>query len=316
MQKTIIKNQELRESVLDASIALGYQYLADSKNGEYTEKDFQNAKKNFLNSFDKFNQIRDDNSSELAIVKVYLYYVKGKLEENSDKALAGAYYRRAIDNYNNLKIYFKSRFDLFKSDINILYNYNNDVDIIADLYIKLKASEPANSTYAQLLKEHYFNGLDYILQQQAWKKGSEKSWKIISYLINNQQLLSYWIIKNDLNCTDFKRLDDLWVKNSEGRSGYSVQKDIYLSMGNILDFDWDKGKYSKDVDYIKFYNKLGWDERTVNSVSKDKKMLPKGMFPLDGGFGNNWFVVITGNQTKYIVPINIILLQKYSECSR
>jgi AAA-like domain/GUN4-like len=318
LQKTIIKNQELRKSVLDGSIALGYQYLADSKNAEDKEKDFQNAKKNFLNSFDKVNRIRDENSSELAIVKVYLYYVKGKLEENSDKALADADYRRAIDNYHSLKRYFKSRFDLFKLDIKILYNYNNNLDIITDLYIKLKASEPANSTYAQLLKEHYFNGLDYLMQQEVWDKANDRNDKIISYLINNQPLLSYWIIKNNLNCTDFKRLDDLWVKNSKGSFGYSVQKDIYLSMGNVLDFDWKEGKFSKNADYIKFYDKLGWNQETVNSVlkGKGKKTLQRGMFPLDGTFGNNWFVVITGNETKYIVPINIILLQKYSECSR
>ena len=57
-----------------------------------------------------------------------------------------------------------------------------------------------------------------------------------------------------------KQLDNLWVKNSEGHFGYSVQKKIYLSTGNSLDFDWEKGQWRNwnEEGYNKYSESVGW----------------------------------------------------------
>jgi hypothetical protein len=47
-------------------------------------------------------------------------------------------------------------------------------------------------------------------------------------------------------CTDLRTIDGLWVKYSNGHFGFSVQKEIYLSVGGKAD-----GKY-----YSKAWEKL------------------------------------------------------------
>lgn len=55
-------------------------------------------------------------------------------------------------------------------------------------------------------------------------------------------------------CQDLRTIDQLWVKYSEGRFGFSVQKEIYLSVGGKAD-----GEYHRDA-WEKFGNKVGWRE--------------------------------------------------------
>ncbi|WP_442946266.1 GUN4 domain-containing protein [Nostoc sp. 'Peltigera membranacea cyanobiont' 232] len=64
----------------------------------------------------------------------------------------------------------------------------------------------------------------------------------------------------NFNCKDLKQLDTLWVKNSNGYFGYSVQKKIYLASGNSLDFDWEKGEWKNrnEKGYNDFTKSVGW----------------------------------------------------------
>ncbi|MFM6620302.1 MAG: GUN4 domain-containing protein, partial [Dolichospermum sp.] len=52
---------------------------------------------------------------------------------------------------------------------------------------------------------------------------------------------------------DLKTINELWVKASGGRFGFSVQKDIYVNCGAKLD-----GKYPGDEIWYKFCEKVGW----------------------------------------------------------
>ncbi|MDB9536482.1 GUN4 domain-containing protein [Dolichospermum planctonicum CS-1226] len=315
-----IKDQQFKEVLLDSSLVLGYQYLGGSKNSKNTHNT------NFINSFQKLEQI---NSKESDIVKVYSYYVKGKLAENSDKAVAYKNYKKAIDTYEQrIKAEFKSPLDLFTLEPGILYNFNllniasgrlnnNSINIVAALYDKLQELEPSNSTYHELLKEHYFHQLEYALEKKEWWKATRASWQILYYLINKEGLSSYWEIKNNLECSDFKRLDDLWVTKSQRQFGYSIQKDIFLKVGNVLDFDWDKSKFSKNNDYEKFNQKVAWNGNKRKNIlqgeiNANPLKLPKGIFPFDDSLLSVYFTV--GN--KALLPVHITLLQKYEDCSR
>ncbi|NES06544.1 MAG: GUN4 domain-containing protein, partial [Okeania sp. SIO2F4] len=57
-------------------------------------------------------------------------------------------------------------------------------------------------------------------------------------------------IKN-ISCVDLQTIDQLWVKNSNGHFGFSVQKKIYLDTGNI------PLKFRKET-YKRFAEKVGW----------------------------------------------------------
>ena len=54
-------------------------------------------------------------------------------------------------------------------------------------------------------------------------------------------------------CADLKTIDRLWVQASQGRYGFSVQKEIYVKCGAKLD-----GNYPGDKIWEKFADEVGW----------------------------------------------------------
>ncbi|MCL6753592.1 AAA-like domain-containing protein [Nostoc sp. CCCryo 231-06] len=254
-----IKNLKLKEVLLDSSLVLGYQYLVDQKNDEKKRNDLKNAEIDFNKILPELSKIEnkiENNSNNLATL-VYINYVKGKLEERSDKVRALADYKKAYKNINSLESQFKSNLDLFTLDLNILYNGN--ADIVALLYRQLKELDGSNTDYDKSLKEHLLNELDYLMQQQRWREADFKNWEFLLYSAGKEAFLDLTDIKN-FKCDNLKRLDTLWVKNSKGYFGYSVQKKIYLASGNSLDFDWENGKFKNwnEEGYNDFTKRVGW----------------------------------------------------------
>ncbi|MEH2240219.1 AAA-like domain-containing protein [Nostoc sp.] len=257
-----INNHKLKEALLDSSLVLGYQYLVDQKN-EVNKTQIKNAEIDFKKILPELSEIENEvekNSNNLATL-VYINYVKGKLEERSDKVRALADYKKAFKNINSLKSQFKSNLYLFTLDLNILYNGN--ADIVALLYRKLKELDGSNTDYDQPLKEHLLNELDYLMKQQRWREADEKNWRFLLYSAGREfeGYLDLTDIRN-FKCANLKKLDALWVNNSKGHFGYSVQKKIYLASGNSIDFDflWDKGKFKNfnDKRYNDFTKRVGW----------------------------------------------------------
>ncbi|BAZ13524.1 TPR repeat-containing protein [Calothrix sp. NIES-4071] len=272
-----IKNQELKEALLDSSLVLGYENLVDAKDTK-NQKETLNSfvLVNFHKSIDYLSKAEntiDNNPTNLATL-AYIYYVKGKLAENSDKASALKDYKKAVDKYERLKTQFKSPLELFTLDLNILYNGN--ADIIAALYRQLKELDGSNSIYAKSLKQHYLDELDYLMQQKRWREADEKNWQFLLYSAGRGREDTLYLddIKN-FKCEDLKQLDNLWVKNSQGHFGYSVQKKIYLASGNSLDFDWEKGEWKKwnEKGYNQFVESVGWRK-------KQGGVAPRGMLPV------------------------------------
>ena len=62
-----------------------------------------------------------------------------------------------------------------------------------------------------------------------------------------------WLRREDaenFSCQDLGTIDKLWVKYSNGKFGFSVQKQIYQGVGGSKEYNWD--------DYKKFADKVGW----------------------------------------------------------
>ncbi|MDJ0797746.1 MAG: AAA-like domain-containing protein [Calothrix sp. MO_167.B12] len=292
-----IKNQELKEALLDTSLVLGYEYLTDKKNEKQIKNQaekYKRAKENLNNSLKNLkssgleNQFENNNYSRLATL-VYIYYVKGKLAENLDKTKALSDYKRAFDKYKRLETQFKSPLELFHLDLNILYNGN--ADIVAALYRQLKDLDGSNSIYAQSLKGHLLNELDYLMQQKRWREADRKNLRFILYSAEKEKegYLTLDDVKN-FKCNDLKQLDNLWVKNSQAHFGYSVQKKIWKRTGNSLDFDWEKREWRKwnKNGYNEFLRSVGWkkgdwsmryEKLPMNLDKKKGEVAPLGMLP-------------------------------------
>ena len=54
-------------------------------------------------------------------------------------------------------------------------------------------------------------------------------------------------------CTELQTIDQLWIDASQGRFGFSIQKDIYLQSGGSID-----GQFSSKEVWQEFERRVGW----------------------------------------------------------
>ncbi|MDZ7959268.1 MAG: GUN4 domain-containing protein [Aulosira sp. DedQUE10] len=113
-------------------------------------------------------------------------------------------------------------------------------------------------------------GVDYtklrdLLAAENWKDADMETYKVIIQAIGKKEG-DYFNSEELLNfpCTDLRTIDRLWVKYSNGRFGFSVQKEIYLSVGGKPE-----GKYYKEA-WEKFGDRLGWrvENAWISSYTK------------------------------------------------
>ena len=99
-------------------------------------------------------------------------------------------------------------------------------------------------------------GMDYrklrdYLAQGKWKEADEETRRVMLAVAKREK--EGWLDVEDIDnfpCADLRTIDRLWVKYSDGKFGFSVQKRIYQGFGGTREFD---GEVLE-----KFWNKVGW----------------------------------------------------------
>ena len=99
-------------------------------------------------------------------------------------------------------------------------------------------------------------GVDYrklrdLLKAKKWQEADEETERVILKAASRES--EGWLREEDaknFSCQDLGTIDKLWVKYSNGKFGFSVQKQIYLSLGGTKE-------YNRDV-WEKFGDKVGW----------------------------------------------------------
>jgi hypothetical protein len=101
-----------------------------------------------------------------------------------------------------------------------------------------------------------------LLKAEKWKEADYETYLVMIQAVGKKEN-DYFEPEELLNfpCTDLRTIDHLWVKYSNGRFGFSVQKQIYLEVGGKPD-----GEYYKEA-WEKFGNRVGWWEN--NWISYD-----------------------------------------------
>ncbi len=104
-------------------------------------------------------------------------------------------------------------------------------------------------------KNTMYTRLARFLAAGEWRNADQQTWELMKQVgdRNVSGGLSESEIR-DFSCPDLRQIDNLWVKFSNGRFGFSTQKDIYERLG---------GRYGDVPDiqqYRRFAIQVGWKE--------------------------------------------------------
>jgi len=124
--------------------------------------------------------------------------------------------------------------------------------------------------------------LEQLLQAGQWREADDETYRLMITTVGKEE--GQWFDQKDLEefpCDDLRELDRLWVKYSQGKFGFSVQKQIYVETGNPLD-----GEYHEET-VKKFCDRVGWRKgnrhRNYSDLNANPDLSPSGEFPRQRG---------------------------------
>ncbi|MDX2213218.1 MAG: GUN4 domain-containing protein [Oculatellaceae cyanobacterium bins.114] len=152
---------------------------------------------------------------------------------------------------------------------------DEEVKTLSDRVIAEVAPQPSDDD--DLTSER---GIDYtqlrgFLRAGHWEKADQETYRVMTQLVGKSQ--KSWLTSHDLftfPCIDLRTIDRLWVKYSNDKFGFSVQKQIYVECGAQLD-----GNYPGDDIWYKFCECVGWRVNGKNVSHADLKKNPLFSFP-------------------------------------
>jgi eukaryotic-like serine/threonine-protein kinase len=129
-------------------------------------------------------------------------------------------------------------------------------------------------------------GMDYtqlrdLLKAGEWKQADEETERVMLAVCGREK--QGWLDVEHIDnfpCSDLRTIDQLWLKYSNGRFGFSVQKRIYQSLGGTREYDskiWEA-----------FGDRVGWKKKEEWLYYSDLTFdltAPQGHLPLWQGGG-------------------------------
>ncbi len=120
-------------------------------------------------------------------------------------------------------------------------------------------------------------GLDYrdleqLLSTGAFQAADQLTLKKMCVLAGPLALKRGWIYFTEVNrfpTVDLRTIDELWVRYSQEKFGFSVQRQVWLSTGKNWDLLWDKIGWKKEDEWTRYPQGFTWDLSA-----------PKGHLPL------------------------------------
>jgi hypothetical protein len=130
-----------------------------------------------------------------------------------------------------------------------------------------------------------YQELERLLKAGQWREADEETYRLMITTVGKEE--GQWFDSKDLlnfPCDDLKVIDGLWVRYSQGKFGFSVQKKIYVECGAKLD-----GKYPGDKIWYEFCDRIGWRKNgeyvSYSELHANPLFSPTGKFPRGLGVG-------------------------------
>jgi GUN4-like/NACHT domain len=135
--------------------------------------------------------------------------------------------------------------------------------------------------------------LEALLAAQKWKEADLHTYRLMITAVGKewgagftrQELLNF-------PCDVLLKIDGLWVQHSQGRFGFSVQKEIYVRCGGKLDGNdpsWEV--FEKFADEVGWRINGEWPERYADVADQASLSGGAGIFP--GVVGVGWVAVVS-----------------------
>lgn len=102
-------------------------------------------------------------------------------------------------------------------------------------------------------KARHYSKLDYYLGKQEWELANKETCQLLLAEFN-EEVHQYLELSELMNFPSepLKIIDDLWMKHSNGKFGFSIQKEIYVACGGIPD-----GFHHGEA-WTRFCGDIGW----------------------------------------------------------
>ncbi|MEM6398718.1 MAG: AAA-like domain-containing protein [Cyanobacteria bacterium P01_D01_bin.116] len=250
-----VNDHNLKQAMLLAAMSQAYRNLAQKyereeqfdKNIEFQKlaEDKINESLDYLNN--KGNKIF---SVKFGLqIKVLVKANEGKLFANTSKQQAINAYTEA---YNTLKNHPKETNSFEKNQV-------LTTEDIESVHRVLLTESKRNQEVWNSLKEHFYARLENSLKSKDWRVADLTTDRLILFIADReeQRVLNIPQIET-FSCAELKKMDNLWVNNSNGNFGFSVQKEIWVKTGNRLGIkpsDWNNSDLEN---YLRFASAVGW----------------------------------------------------------
>ena len=111
-------------------------------------------------------------------------------------------------------------------------------------------SEPETTLISKVTGVNYTRLRD-LLAERKWKEADHETSKVMRQVAEREEPWGLNMSSiNNFPCEDLRIIDQLWLDSSKGKFGFSVQKEIYESLGGT-------GEYNEELHY-NFGERVGW----------------------------------------------------------
>lgn len=184
----------------------------------------------------------------------------------------------------------KAKFLRWKKTLGISATRIPDENELAERIVSFATEESPNySRHSILVIQGKYKKLYELLDARKWQEADEETLNIIYDLMPSR---GYTYIDIDqIPPKDLRKINRLWVKFSDGRFGFSVQKNIWIKILNAYHGN-EKRYWIDDSVYNVFIDQVGWNRESNRIYHGDLKYslnAPQGHLPAILMFENPYY---------------------------
>ncbi|GGA45261.1 serine/threonine-protein kinase [Okeania sp. KiyG1] len=199
----------------------------------------------------KSQNLSTENSENTITSKDYFPSESTELKSQKSQVKSQNLSTENSENTITSKDYFPSESTELKSQKSKVKSQNLSTENVENTIISKDYFPPESLVSSFKETEIDYRQLENFLAAEKWQKADAETREIMLKILGRET--REWQGKAEIEkfpCTDLSIIDQLWIKYSNGRFGFSVQKEIWQSVGGKPDADYQT--------YMRFIEEVGW----------------------------------------------------------